>query len=65
MNPSCRGGWSCTTLAGLMPGCLSWLADNPDAIVSVHYLVTRDGKVYQIGRDTWAMWHAGRTLWSD
>ncbi|MBU2601513.1 MAG: N-acetylmuramoyl-L-alanine amidase [Actinobacteria bacterium] len=48
-----------------MPGCLSWLADNPDAIVSVHYLVTRDGKVYQIGRDTWAMWHAGRTLWSD
>lgn len=51
--------------AGLMPGCLSWLADNEDAIASVHYLVTRDGTVYQIGRDTWAMWHAGRSLWAD
>ena len=52
---------------GSQPGVLSWLADVPSsrAPVSVHYLVCRDGTVYQIAKDTWSAWHAGRTYWPD
>lgn len=57
---------------GSMPGTLAWLADAPAykdgkkyAPASVHYLVCRDGTVYQIGKDTWSTWHAGRTYWTD
>jgi hypothetical protein len=57
---------------GYMPGTLAWLADapaykdgEPYALASVHYLVCRDGTVYQIGKDTWSTWHAGRTYWVD
>src|SRR5660398_212620 len=49
-----------------MPGDLYWLADAPaaEAPVSVHYLITRQGLVYQIGHESWSMWHAGRTYWT-
>jgi len=51
---------------GSMPGDLYWLADAPaaEAPVSVHYLITRQGLVHQIGRESWSMWHAGRTYWT-
>ena len=44
--------------AGTFPGCLSWLR-NPQAKASAHYLVTRQGKVYQLVRDEDTAWHAG------
>lgn len=44
--------------AGLMPGCLSWM-QNPVAKASAHYLVTRQGKIYQLVKDTDTAWHAG------
>src|SRR5665811_1244593 len=51
---------------GSMPGDLYWLADAPaaEAPVSVHYLITRQGLVYQIGHESWLMWHSGRTYWT-
>src|SRR5680860_661723 len=51
---------------GSMPGDLYWLADAPaaEAPVSVHYLIIRQGLVYQVGRESWSMWHAGRTCWT-
>ena len=44
--------------AGLMPGCLSWM-QNPKAQASAHYLVTRDGRIYQLVKDEDTAWHAG------
>lgn len=44
--------------AGLMPGTLSWLL-NPKAQASAHYLVTREGEVYQLVKDEDTAWHAG------
>lgn len=44
--------------AGTFPGCLSWLR-NPQAKASAHYLVTRQGKIYQLVRDEDTAWHAG------
>lgn len=44
--------------AGTFPGCLSWMR-NPQAKASAHYLVTRQGKVYQIVGDEDTSWHAG------
>ena len=44
--------------AGLMPGCLSWMC-NPGAKASAHYLVTRQGKIYQLVKDAYTAWHAG------
>lgn len=44
--------------AGLMPGTLSWLR-NREAKASAHYLVTREGIVYQLVLDENTAWHAG------
>ncbi|MDD4802280.1 MAG: N-acetylmuramoyl-L-alanine amidase [Syntrophomonas sp.] len=44
--------------AGLMPGTLSWLR-NPGAKVSCHYLVAKDGRIYQLVADEDTAWHAG------
>lgn len=44
--------------AGLMPGCLSWMR-NPSAKASAHYLVTRNGEIYQLVKESDAAWHAG------
>lgn len=48
----------CHITAGLMPGCLSWLR-NPKAQASAHYLVTKQGQIYQMVRDHDMAWHAG------
>lgn len=44
--------------AGLMPGTLSWMK-NPQAQASAHYLVTKDGEIFQMVKDEDAAWHAG------
>lgn len=44
--------------AGLMPGTLSWMR-NPAAKASAHYLVTKQGQIYQMVRDHDMAWHAG------
>lgn len=44
--------------AGLMPGTLSWM-QNPAAKVSAHYLVTRQGEIYQMVKDENTAYHAG------
>lgn len=44
--------------AGTFPGCLAWMR-NPQAKASAHYLVTRQGKIYQMVRDEDTSWHAG------
>ena len=44
--------------AGLMPGCLSWMC-YPASKASAHYLVCKDGTIYQLVADTDIAWHAG------
>ena len=44
--------------AGQGPGALSWLC-NPASKASAHYLVLRDGTVYQLVKDQDTAWHAG------
>jgi len=44
--------------AGLMPGTLSWL-QNTAAQASAHYLVAKDGVIYQLVEDENTAWHAG------
>ncbi|AKM10828.1 N-acetylmuramoyl-L-alanine amidase [Croceicoccus naphthovorans] len=36
---------------------------NPDAKVSAHYCVTREGKVVQMVEEEKRAWHAGRSFW--
>jgi len=45
--------------AGNFPGCLNWM-QNPKAQASAHYLITKDGRIYQLVKDKDASWHAGR-----
>jgi len=40
-----------------------YLATNPDAILSAHYVVGKDGDIYKIGEDKDILWHAGRSYW--
>lgn len=44
--------------AGLMPGTLSWLR-NPAAKASAHYLISKNGEIYQLVKDENTAWHAG------
>ena len=44
--------------AGQGPGALSWLC-NKASQASAHYLIYRDGTVYQLVRDLDTAWHAG------
>ncbi|MEN6326685.1 MAG: N-acetylmuramoyl-L-alanine amidase [Syntrophomonas sp.] len=44
--------------AGLMPGTLSWLR-NPAAKASAHYLISKNGEVFQLVKDEDTAWHAG------
>jgi N-acetyl-anhydromuramyl-L-alanine amidase AmpD len=43
---------------GVMPGTLNWLR-NPDSKVSSHYLVTKNGEIYQLVQDENTAWHVG------
>lgn len=44
--------------AGQCPGSLNWLC-NAAAKASAHYLIYRDGTVYQLVKDSDTAWHAG------
>ncbi|WP_223632299.1 N-acetylmuramoyl-L-alanine amidase [Corallococcus sp. EGB] len=41
-------------------GDLAWMR-NPDSKVSAHYMLDRDGKIYQLVGDTKRAWHAGKS----
>ena len=41
---------------------LNWLCD-PRSKVSINYLITRTGKVYQLVPDHLSAWHAGKSRW--
>lgn len=43
-------------------GTLSWM-QNPSSRVSYHYLVGRDGQVYQLVDEADRAWHAGKSRW--
>lgn len=45
-------------------GTISWI-QSPMSGVSYHYLVDRDGTVYQFVEDERKGWHAGRSAWED
>lgn len=44
--------------SGNYPGCLSWM-QNPKAQASAHYLVTKQGQIFQLVKDEDTSWHAG------
>lgn len=44
--------------AGAYPGCLSWM-QNPQAQASANYLVTRDGRIFQLVKDEDGAWANG------
>jgi N-acetyl-anhydromuramyl-L-alanine amidase AmpD len=44
--------------SGKFPGCRDWLC-SPDAQASAHYLITREGVIYQLVDDENTSWHAG------
>lgn len=41
---------------------LQWLC-NPTSRVSIHYLISKTGKVYQLVPDSLSAWHAGKSRW--
>lgn len=43
-------------------GTISWIM-NPEAKVSYHYLIGRDGTVYQLVSEELKAWHAGESSW--
>ncbi len=43
-------------------GTISWIK-NPASKASYHYLIGRDGKVYQFVNEEHRAWHAGRSAW--
>lgn len=43
-------------------GTVSWL-EAPESKVSYHYLVGRDGTIYQFVREDLKAWHAGKSEW--
>lgn len=48
---------------GSFPSDLNWLLD-PDAKVSVQYVIAPDGTIYQTVQDTQRAWHAGESSWA-
>lgn len=66
-NHSARSGHTITMLvlhatAGTARSALAWLT-NKAARVSAHYLIDKQGQVYQLVDDDRAAWHAGRSSW--
>ena len=51
------------TMEGGAAGTARWLAD-PDAGVSYHYGIGRDGRIYQYVDESYAAWHAGNGAWN-
>ena len=46
-----------------MSGTASWFK-NPDAKVSAHYVIGRQGEVIQFGHRSTTCWHAGKSEWA-
>ena len=44
-------------------GTVAWIT-NPSSKVSYHYLIGRDGQVYQFVQESESAWHAGRSRWN-
>jgi N-acetylmuramoyl-L-alanine amidase len=44
-------------------GDVEWCCD-PKAKVSYHYVIGRDGKIFQIVPDHWKAWHAGQSIYN-
>lgn len=49
--------------AGALQPSLAWLC-NPSARVSAHYVIARDGQVFQLVREGMRAWHAGESLYA-
>jgi N-acetylmuramoyl-L-alanine amidase len=47
---------------GDFPGCAEWLCD-PKSKASAHYLVNKNGDIYQLVEDNKVAWHAGKAEW--
>lgn len=71
-NHSARGGVAISMIVlhatvGSGPSSLAWLCnpqpDDPEARVSIHYLIYKTGKIYQLVDDSEAAWHAGKSTW--
>ncbi|MBI1877204.1 MAG: N-acetylmuramoyl-L-alanine amidase [Chloroflexi bacterium] len=45
-----------------LQGVIDWF-NNPNAQVSAHYTIGKDGKIVQHVRDTERAWHAGQSVW--
>lgn len=45
-----------------LQGVISWF-NNPNAQVSAHYTIGKDGRIVQHVRDSDRAWHAGRSVW--
>jgi len=62
-----RGGKPINTLvlhatAGPFVPSLHWLVD-PNAQVSAHYLISKEGVIFQLVKETDRAWHAGKSFW--
>jgi N-acetylmuramoyl-L-alanine amidase len=65
-RPRFRGEVGAIVLHGTagksVEGDVSWI-QNPDSKVSYHYVVGRDGDIYQCVREADRAWHAGTSEW--
>lgn len=51
-----------STANNRLQGVIDWF-NNPNAQVSAHYTIGKDGKIVQHVRDTDRAWHAGQSVW--
>jgi N-acetyl-anhydromuramyl-L-alanine amidase AmpD len=51
-----------STANSSLQGVISWF-NNPNAQVSAHYTIGKDGKIAQHVQDSDRAWHAGRSVW--
>jgi LysM repeat protein len=51
-----------STASSTLQGVISWF-NNPNAKVSAHYTISKDGRIVQHVRDEDRAWHAGQSVW--
>jgi N-acetylmuramoyl-L-alanine amidase len=51
-----------STANSSLKGVIDWF-NNPNAQVSAHYTIGKDGKIIQHVRDSNRAWHAGKSVW--
>jgi hypothetical protein len=64
-RPNPRNIWAVTihsTANSSLQGVVSWF-NNPEAMVSAHYTIGKDGRIVQHIRDEDRAWHAGKSEW--